>query len=46
MKYSKKEVIKLMQWIISNEELENTSGMSEHTAKYYLKKFNKTIDKE
>ncbi len=35
----KEKVITLMQWLISNEELENTSGMSKDTAKFYLKHF-------
>lgn len=37
----KEKVIRLMQWLISNEELENTSGMSKNTAEFYLKEFKK-----
>jgi Fic family protein len=39
--YSEKDMLEFMQFIISNEELENTSGVSLDTAKYYLNKFNK-----
>ena len=42
MKLKKKQIIKLMQWLISHEELENTSGISEHTAKHYFKEFMET----
>ena len=42
MKLKKKQIIKLMQWLIAHEELENTSGISEHTAKCYLKEFMET----
>jgi hypothetical protein len=37
--YSEEDMIKFMQFIVSEEELENTSGVSVDTAKYFLNKF-------
>jgi hypothetical protein len=37
--YSEEDMIKFMQFIVSEEELENTSGVSIDTAKYFLNKF-------
>ena len=37
--YTEEDMLKFMQFIISNEELENTSSVSIDTAKYYLKEF-------
>ena len=37
--YNKKDMIKLIQFIVSQESLENTSSVSETTAKFYLKLF-------
>jgi len=37
--YSEEDMIKFMQFIVSKEELENTSGVSIDTAKYFLNKF-------
>lgn len=41
--YNKKDMIKLIQFIVSQESLENTSSVSETTAKYYLKLFEQTL---
>jgi hypothetical protein len=37
--YSEEDMIRFMQFIVSEEELENTSGVSIDTAKYFLNKF-------
>lgn len=37
--YSEEDMIKFMQFIVSKKELENTSGVSIDTAKYFLNKF-------
>lgn len=37
--YSEEDMIEFMQFIVSEEELENTSGVSVDTAKYFLNKF-------
>jgi len=37
--YSEEDMIKFMQFIVSEEELKNTSGVSIDTAKYFLNKF-------
>jgi hypothetical protein len=37
--YTEEDMIKFMQFIVSEEELENTSGVSIDTAKYFLNKF-------
>lgn len=42
-KFSEEDMIKFMQFIISTEELGNTSSVSASTAKYYIGKF---IDKQ
>jgi hypothetical protein len=39
--YSEEDMIKFMQFIISQETLDNTSAVSEKTAKYYLEQFKK-----
>jgi hypothetical protein len=37
--YNKKDMIKLIQFIVSQESLGDTGSVSETTAKYYLKLF-------
>jgi len=37
--YSEEDMLEFMQFIVSEEELENTSGVSIDTAKYFLNKF-------
>jgi hypothetical protein len=39
--YSEEEMISFMQFIISQETLDNTSSVSKETAKYYLEQFKK-----
>ena len=39
--YSEEDMIAFMQFVISQESLENTSSVSITTAKYYLEKFKK-----
>jgi hypothetical protein len=43
--YSEEEMISFMQFIISQETLDNTSSVSKETAKYYLEQFKKKQEK-
>jgi hypothetical protein len=42
--YTEEEALKLIQFIVSNEELENTSSIHISTAKRYLEDFNELQD--
>ena len=42
--YTEEEALKLIQFIVSNEELENTSSIHISTAKRYLENFNELQD--
>lgn len=44
--YNEEDMIKFMQFIVSKEELENTSGVSIDTAKYFLNKFKNKFKKK
>ena len=39
--YSEEDLIRFMQFIVSQESLENTSSVSENTAMYYINQFKK-----
>ena len=41
--YSEEDIIRFMQYIISNPDLHNTSSVSETTAKYYIEQFKKKV---
>ena len=38
--YSKEDLVNFMQFIISQESLDNTSSVSKETARYYIEQFN------
>ena len=39
--YSEEDLVRFMQFIISQESLQNTSSVSETTAMYYIEQFKK-----